>query len=76
MDIIGYLRGPSAWSQKTPPVHMTTADAKFECDAMARRVYTPMTEKQKASVLYPKDGAQPNLELLEYTFQKAKTEYE
>ncbi len=78
MDIVGYLRGPSAWSQKTPPVQMTTADAKFECDAMARRVYTPITEKQKISELF---DSQKQLQLekvnqLDFTFQKAKTEYE
>lgn len=46
MGIVGYLRGASAWTQKSPPVHMTTGDAKFECDALARRVLTPMTTAQ------------------------------
>lgn len=46
IGIIGYLRGPSAYSQKTPPVHLSTADAKFECDALARRVLTHQTETQ------------------------------
>ncbi|MFW2475978.1 MAG: inositol-3-phosphate synthase [Sediminibacterium sp.] len=78
MDIVGYLRGPSAWSQKTPPVQMTTADAKFECDAMARRVYTPITEKQKISNLYTPDNkvSADKISELDYTFQKGKTEYE
>lgn len=76
MGIVGYLRGPSAWSQKTPPVQMTTADAKFECDALSRRVYTTLTEKQKKSVLI--ENGNLNLELienLEYSFQKGLTEY-
>ncbi len=77
MDIVGYLRGPSAWSQKTPPVQMTTADAKFECDAMARRVYTPITEQQKISHLYDGDVLlKEKVEGLTFTFQKGKTEYE
>lgn len=46
MGIVGYLRGPSAWTQKTPPVQLRTADAKFECDALARRQLTDMTRPQ------------------------------
>lgn len=77
MDIVGYLRGPSAWSQKTPPVQMTTADAKFECDAMSRRVYTPITEQQKINHLFDGDKLlKDKVEALSYTFQKGKTEYE
>lgn len=37
LGIIGALRGPSAWTQKTPPQQMTYADAKAECEAFARR---------------------------------------
>lgn len=47
--IVGYLRGPSAWTQKTPPFQMTSADAKFECDALARGIITPLVAKQYAS---------------------------
>lgn len=68
MGIVGYLRGPSAWTQKSPPLHMTTADAKFECDALARRQLTKITEKQVYSIIDPAS--------LSYTFQKARTEYE
>jgi len=68
MGIVGYLRGPSAWTQKSPPLHMTTADAKFECDALARRQLTKITEKQVYSIIDPAS--------LSYTFQKAHTEYE
>lgn len=78
MGIVGYLRGPSAWSQKTPPVQMTTADAKFECDAMARRVYTPITEKQKIENLFASNNElrDDKVNELDFTFQKGKTEYE
>ncbi len=35
--IVGALRGPSAWTQKTPPQQMMYADAKLECEAFAKR---------------------------------------
>ena len=69
MGIVGYLRGASAWTQKSPPVQMTSADAKFECDALSRRVFTPMTEKQKKE-------NNPVAICLEYTNQAGKTDYE
>jgi len=68
MGIVGYLRGPSAWTQKSPPLHMTTADAKFECDALARRELTAITRQQIGSTIDPA--------ILGYTFQKSVTEYE
>ena len=37
MGIVGALRGPSAWTQKTPPQQMTYADAKASCEAFAKR---------------------------------------
>lgn len=37
MGIVGALRGPSAWTQKTPPEQMQYADAKNECKAFATR---------------------------------------
>ena len=46
MGLTGYLRGPSAWTQKSPPVQLSTADAKFECDALSRRVLTDITTPQ------------------------------
>lgn len=48
LGIVGYLRGPSAWTQKTPPIQMKTEDAKFECDALARRELTSNTRPQLA----------------------------
>lgn len=68
MGIVGYLRGPSAWTQKSPPLHMTTADARFECDALARRQLTRITAAQVGSAIDPST--------LDYTFQKSVTEYE
>jgi len=69
MGIVGFLRGASAWTQKSAPVQMTTSDAKFECDALSRRVLTPMTDKQlKAN--------NPVAKNLEYTNQAGKTDYE
>jgi myo-inositol-1-phosphate synthase len=35
MGIVGALRGPSAWTQKTPPQQMQYSDAKAECAAFA-----------------------------------------
>ena len=46
MGIVGALRGPSAFTQKTPPVQMTLKDSVFECDALAERALTKLTEAQ------------------------------
>jgi len=69
MGVIGYLRGPSAWSQKTPPVQLKTADSKFECDALARRQLTDLTRPQLKE-------NNPKIEDMLYTFQSAKSDYE
>jgi myo-inositol-1-phosphate synthase len=37
LGVVGSLRGPSAWTQKTPPQQMTYADAKAACEALAKR---------------------------------------
>lgn len=37
LGVVGALRGPSAWTQKTPPKQMTYADAKAACEAFAKR---------------------------------------
>ena len=69
LGIVGMLRGPSAWTQKTAPLQLTTADAKFECDALARRETTKLTRPQlKENKPVAKD--------LLYTFQAGKTDYE
>jgi myo-inositol-1-phosphate synthase len=69
MGIVGYLRGPSAWTQKTPPVQLKTEDAKFECDALARRTVTTLTEPQLKE-------NRPKAAKLPHTFQDNKTDYE
>lgn len=69
MGIIGILRGPSAYTQKSPPCQLTSADAKFECDALARRTLTSMTEPQLAK-------NKPIAKNLPYTYQESKTDYE
>ncbi len=46
MGVVGALRGPSAWTQKTPPQQMMYADAKAECEAFAKRTITPTIKKQ------------------------------
>ena len=43
MGIIGALRGPSAWTQKTPPEQMQYSDAKAECAAFAARDFDKLT---------------------------------
>lgn len=68
MGIVGYLRGPSAWSQKTPPEQLKTADAKFECDALARRVLTDKTTPQLKE-------NNPKVKDLTYTFQSGENDY-
>jgi len=69
MNIVGFLRGPSAWTQKTPPVQLKTEDAKFECDALARRELTKMTEPQLKK-------NNPKAKDLPYTYQAGHTDYE
>lgn len=46
LGIVGSLRGPSSWTQKTPPQNMEYADAKLECDALADRRLTEITSRQ------------------------------
>ena len=53
MGIVGFLRGPSAYTQKSPPLQLTSADAKFECDALARRELTKYTRPQLKSANPP-----------------------
>jgi myo-inositol-1-phosphate synthase len=69
MGIVGYLRGPSAWTQKTPPLQLRTQDAKFECDALARRIVTDITKPQLKE-------NRPKAKNLPHTFQDAKNDYE
>lgn len=47
LGIVGALRGPSAWTQKTPPQQMTYADAKLACEAFAKRELTALHKSQQ-----------------------------
>lgn len=69
MGIVGYLRGISAHSQKTPPQQLKTADSKFECEALARRELTSLTRPQLKE-------NNPKVEELTYTFQASTTDYQ
>jgi myo-inositol-1-phosphate synthase len=68
MDIVGFLRGPSAWTQKTPPLQLRTEDAKYECDMLANRKVTEITEAQLID-------NNPIAKKLPYTFQAGETDY-
>ena len=68
MCIVGYLRGPSAWTQKTPPLQLKTDESKYECDMLAQREITELTEPQLFS-------NKPSAKKLAYTFQAGETDY-
>jgi len=68
MGVVGYLRGPSAWTQKTPPLQLKTDKAKYECDMLAQRELTELTEPQ----LFDN---KPKAANLAYTFQAGETDY-
>jgi myo-inositol-1-phosphate synthase len=68
MGIVGYLRGPSAWTQKTPPLQLKTDESKYECDMLAQREITKLTEPQLFS-------NKPLAKNLAYTFQAGETDY-
>jgi myo-inositol-1-phosphate synthase len=75
LGIKGYLRGVSAWTQKTPPLQMKTSDSKFECDALSRRITTPMVERQIVKTL-TNEEIDILIDSLDWTFQKATNDYE
>lgn len=50
LGIVGSLRGPSAWTQKTPPIDMKPADARLECVALSEGRLTDWTKKQLGKV--------------------------
>tara|TARA_R110000823_G_scaffold29166_7_gene84754 strand:- start:4669 stop:5946 length:1278 start_codon:yes stop_codon:yes gene_type:complete len=68
LGIVGFLRGASHITQKTPPLQMKMEDAKFECDALSRRIVTPMTKPQLVE-------NNPEAKDLPYTFQKESNDY-
>jgi len=57
--IVGALRGPSAWTQKTPPEQMKYQDAKKECEALAARQLTHVTRKQRLEMIRDIEEAMP-----------------
>lgn len=69
LGIVGYLRGASAWTQKSPPLQMRTDDAKFECDALARGELTYLTKQQLSS-------SSPKSKDLPFTFQTDELDYD
>lgn len=46
LGVTGALRGPSAWTQKTPPLQMMYHEAKAECQAFALRDITAIVKEQ------------------------------
>lgn len=46
IGIIGSLRGPSAFTQKSPPQQMTFSDTLYECEELSKRKLTKITSKQ------------------------------
>ena len=46
LGVVGALRGPSAFTQKTPPDQMMFSDAVYECTELANRRLTESTSKQ------------------------------
>lgn len=47
LGIVGALRGPSAFTQKTPPLQMSYGDSMYECNALANRELSRITKMQK-----------------------------
>lgn len=47
LGIVGALRGPSAFTQKTPPQQMSYSDSMYECNALANRELSRITKMQK-----------------------------
>jgi myo-inositol-1-phosphate synthase len=46
MGIVGCLRGPSAFTQKSPPKQLTYEQSYYECEMLAERQLTEITERQ------------------------------
>ena len=47
LGIVGALRGPSAFTQKTPPLQMSYGDSMYECNALANRELSRITKMQR-----------------------------
>lgn len=46
MGMIGTINGPSAFTQKSPKYQMKFKDAMAECESIAQRQLTPVTERE------------------------------
>lgn len=46
MGIIGCLRGPSSFTQKSPPKQLSFEESVKECEALSRRQFTSNTKRQ------------------------------
>ena len=46
MGIVGALRGPSAFTQKTPPQQLMFSETLYECEALSERNLTRFTKRQ------------------------------
>ena len=46
MGIVGSIKGPSAFTQKTPPSQMSLNEAEFECNELSNRRLTNLTRCQ------------------------------
>ena len=47
IGIVGTLRGPSAFTQKSPPIQMSLEDSISECEALSNRQLTDITKLNK-----------------------------
>ena len=47
MGLRGSLRGPSAFTQKTPPMQMSFADSQKECDILSKNELSELTKHQE-----------------------------
>tara|TARA_Y100001970_G_C14233647_1_gene860376 strand:- start:683 stop:1816 length:1134 start_codon:yes stop_codon:yes gene_type:complete len=47
MGMKGSLRGPSAFTQKSPPLQMEFKDALRECELLSKKEFSEITEKQR-----------------------------
>lgn len=47
MGIVGCLRGPSAFTQKSPPKQLSFEDSVLECEALTKREFTKNTLRQR-----------------------------
>ncbi len=49
LKLVGALRGPSAATQKTPPEQLPFCQTEYECDALANRELTELTQIQTSN---------------------------